>query len=167
MNLIQRFTKKPVTIEAIQFAADPNTISNIHGFLGAEKSVLEKTPGSFDPVLKIDTLEGTMTAQVGDWIIKGVKGEFYPCKPDIFEATYDRAKSDAPNTYQTRLLTETQETADRLNKLNAFMGSDAFPKLYRAEKDLLYSQQRAMSEYVQILGKRLEFAGTEFCHAAD
>ena len=37
----------------------------------------------------INTLEGRMTAQVGDWIIKGVAGEFYPCKPDIFEATYE------------------------------------------------------------------------------
>lgn len=64
-----------------------------------------------------------------------------------------------------RLLTETQETAGRLNKLNAFMASDAFPKLPREDKDLLYSQQRVMSEYVQILGKRLERAGQQFEHA--
>lgn len=42
-----------------------------------------------DGVLAIDTLEGTMRVDVGDWIILGVKGEFYPCKPDIFEATYE------------------------------------------------------------------------------
>ena len=65
-----------------------------------------------------------------------------------------------------RLLTETQETADRLNKLNAFMGGDGFHKLPREDKDLLYSQQRAMSEYVQILGKRLERAETTFVHSA-
>ena len=63
---------------------------------------------------------------------------------------------------KTRLLAETQETAARLNKLNAFMASDAFPKLPRVDKDLLYQQQRVMSEYVQILGKRLERAGQEF-----
>jgi hypothetical protein len=67
--------------------------------------------------------------------------------------------------FKSRLLAETQETAGRLNKLNAFMGSDAFPKLPRADKDLLYSQQRVMSEYVQILGKRLEMCGQEFEHA--
>ena len=39
----------------------------------------------------IPTLEGTMRAEIGDWIIRGVKGEFYPCKPDIFEATYEPA----------------------------------------------------------------------------
>jgi hypothetical protein len=47
--------------------------------------------GYFDRVyfLEIHTLEGDMRADVGDWIVRGVKGEFYPCKPDIFEATYD------------------------------------------------------------------------------
>lgn len=90
MNLIASYTKKPVTIEAIQFADDPNTISNIHGFMGAEETRISYEDPT-NPVLKIDTLEGTMTAQVGDWIIKGVKAEFYPCKPDIFEATYGKA----------------------------------------------------------------------------
>lgn len=66
---------------------------------------------------------------------------------------------------RARLLAETQETAARLNKLNAFMATDAFPKLPREDKDLLYSQQRVMSEYVQILGKRLERAGQQFEHA--
>lgn len=65
---------------------------------------------------------------------------------------------------KARLLTETQETAARLNKLNAFMADPAFPKLERIDKDLLYSQQRVMSEYVQILGKRLERAGEQFKH---
>jgi len=44
--------------------------------------------------LKIFTLEGSLTASVGDWIIKGVKGEFYPCKPDIFEATYEEVSDE-------------------------------------------------------------------------
>jgi hypothetical protein len=66
---------------------------------------------------------------------------------------------------RARLLAETQETAGRLNKLNAYMATDAFPKLPREDKDLLYSQQRVMSKYVQILGKRLERAGSLFVHA--
>lgn len=44
--------------------------------------------------VKIETLEGTMTAEPGDWIITGVKGEIYPCKPDIFEATYELVSED-------------------------------------------------------------------------
>lgn len=65
---------------------------------------------------------------------------------------------------RARLLEETQEVAGRLNKLNAFMATDAFPKLPREDKDLLYSQQRVMSRYVQILGKRIERAGQQFKH---
>lgn len=56
-----KYRKKPVVIEAYQT----------------------------DKVLKIDTLEGVMTASVGDWIITGINGEQYPCKPDIFEKTYE------------------------------------------------------------------------------
>ena len=44
-----------------------------------------------EPVFKIETLEGVMTASEGDYIIRGIQGEFYPCKPDIFEATYEKA----------------------------------------------------------------------------
>jgi len=58
-----------------------------------------------------------------------------------------------------RLLAETRETAERLNKLNSFMATDAFLKLPREDKDLLYSQQRVMSEYVQILGARIRLSG--------
>lgn len=77
-----KFRKKPVVIDAIRFT----------GF--DDMDVLEY----FCPVAKscaggllITTLEGAMTASIGDWIIKGVKGEFYPCKPDIFQATYEPA----------------------------------------------------------------------------
>ena len=63
---------------------------------------------------------------------------------------------------KARLLIETQEIAKRLNLLNTFMSTDNFPKLPREDKDLLYSQQRVMSKYVQILGKRLERAGAQF-----
>lgn len=65
---------------------------------------------------------------------------------------------------KNRLLAETRETAERLNKLNAFMATDGFPKLPREDKDLLYSQSRAMSRYVQILGQRIERAGFQFEH---
>ena len=66
--------------------------------------------------------------------------------------------------YQERLLEETRELAIKLNKLNIFIAGDLFPKLSRAKKDLLYEQQRVMSSYVQILGKRLELEGIQFTH---
>jgi hypothetical protein len=90
MKLISKFTKKPVTIEAIQFADDADTISNISAFINAEEPLAVGWDNAGKAYLKIQTLEGVMTATEGDWIIKGVQGEFYPCKPDIFEKTYSR-----------------------------------------------------------------------------
>lgn len=81
------FRKKPVVIEAVQFTGS-NCIEIIK-FIGGPWENLE-LHNTDTPV--IHTLEGEMTASAGDWVIKGVKGEFYPCKPDIFEATYDRVE---------------------------------------------------------------------------
>jgi hypothetical protein len=87
------FRKKPVVIEAVQFTGkNGRQIQEWSSEAVIESPVLE--PVGANPTgeyLQIKTLEGTMTAIVGDWIIRGVKGEFYPCKPDIFEATYEPA----------------------------------------------------------------------------
>lgn len=95
-----RYRKKPVVIEAMRFSG-PNyqAVLNWMGSKWPEHQHPEiagcygNGPGD-DFVANgmwIKTLERDMTALVGDWIIRGVKGEFYPCKPDIFEATYDPA----------------------------------------------------------------------------
>ena len=78
--MANKFRKKPVVIEAIQFSEE--TRDQIQYW---SRNEVKPIGG----VMKIETLEGTMTADIGDWIIRGVKGEFYPCKPDIFEATYE------------------------------------------------------------------------------
>ena len=77
-----KFRKKPVIIEAIQWTGD--NFEEIGEFMAGVHWAMA---GDRDPV--IPTLEGDMKVSVNDWIIKGVKGEFYPCKPDIFEATYE------------------------------------------------------------------------------
>ena len=88
-----RFRKKPVVIETMRFTGKNGmAIEKWSENKVRESPVLE--PWNKNPTgeyLQIHTLEGWMTAIVGDWIIKGVKGEFYPCKPDIFEATYEPA----------------------------------------------------------------------------
>ena len=94
MSAIKRYRKKPVVIEAVRFSPNGRyPLSDVMAFtfeLGANREVVFEN-GS--PVaLNIKTLEGTMRAEPGDWIIKGVKGEFYPCKPDIFAATYEEAE---------------------------------------------------------------------------
>ena len=89
--MIQKFKKKPVEIEAIQYTGKNDfEISKWSNDLVYPSPVLE--PAENNPsgsYLQIKTLEGVMTAIVGDWIIKGVKGEFYPCKNDIFLMSYD------------------------------------------------------------------------------
>jgi hypothetical protein len=81
------YRKRPVVIEAVQFNGANAT--EIGKFVGAGMSHNEDFSTRKVSNLHITTLEGTMKADVGDWIIKGVKGEFYPCKPDIFDATYE------------------------------------------------------------------------------
>lgn len=95
-----RYRKKPVAIEAWRFLS-PNQfeaeapewlrgqrILNVSLAMLKDGHVIVATEKG-SPVLFIGTLEGIMGAQPGDWIIRGVKGELYPCKPDIFEATYE------------------------------------------------------------------------------
>lgn len=81
-----RYRKKPVVIEAWQW--DGVATSNERPEWLRDHRV---TPDHNEQILKIATLEGVMIANRGDWIIRGVKGELYPCKPDIFAATYERA----------------------------------------------------------------------------
>lgn len=78
------FQKKPVVIEAEQLTFDNK--DRVFNFVTCTRVADWDADGN--PVLKIQTLEGEMTATLGDWVIKGVKGEFYPCKPDIFDATH-------------------------------------------------------------------------------
>ena len=81
------YKNKLSTVEAIQFIDNAERLTEISDFVGEGLSIDYSQPDN--PTLKIQTLEGVMTASVGDFIIKGVKGEFYPCKPDIFEQTYE------------------------------------------------------------------------------
>jgi hypothetical protein len=88
-----KYRKKPVVIDAIRWSG--TNLKEVIDFTGLHPSAAQWTWDEYAEVvrtkgLKIFTLEGHHMATVGDYIIKGVKGEFYPCKPDIFVATYDR-----------------------------------------------------------------------------
>lgn len=106
MNEPMRYRKKPVVVEAVRFtgtsrcgadivrwAVENGADAEFHPFLAdhfkGDPKVYVAHP---DPYMRIVTLEGTMVASVGDYVIRGVKGEFYPCKPDIFEQTYEVAE---------------------------------------------------------------------------
>ena len=89
-----KYRKKPVVIEAMQITEkSEHEVNQWAGDAVYSSPVLEPSEGNEKGVYwQINTLEGVMTAIPGDWIIKGVKGEFYPCKPDIFEATYEKVE---------------------------------------------------------------------------
>ena len=81
--MVKKYQKKPVVIEAVQYTGDMKSLNEVVAF--CEGNCISH-PWTTD--ISIQTLEGIMTASVDDFIIKGVKGEFYPCKPDIFRETY-------------------------------------------------------------------------------
>ena len=89
--MVKRFQKKPVEIEAVQLEDSADAAQDVARWCGGVWG-LDTNEVHF---IKIETLEGTMEARPGDWVIRGVQGEFYPCKPDIFDATYDAVEDPA------------------------------------------------------------------------
>lgn len=87
--MIKKYRKKPIEIDAIQYTG--NNVSEIEIFVGTNL-LYYNTQEENNYQLGIPTLEGIMKASIGDYIIRGAKGEFYPCKPDIFKITYDEVQ---------------------------------------------------------------------------
>ncbi|WP_339002900.1 hypothetical protein LDK17_08795 [Fusobacterium polymorphum] len=97
--MIKKYVKKPVQIEATQLKED--NIIEVFDFLDGANYKENKSSEELEDFsqrmlkqgyIEIVTLEGMMKASFGDYIIKGIKGEFYPCKPDIFIATYEEVR---------------------------------------------------------------------------
>ncbi|MBO7413977.1 MAG: hypothetical protein J6U20_10020 [Fibrobacter sp.] len=178
-------TKKPVTIECFKYDGD---LKNSNGeYYVPEWAVEAEKNGiiffKYQGEMYIKTLEGDHHASVGDYIIRGVNGELYPCKPDIFEKTYDiaenvkqvecvpdknknLAKEDEalcqhPNLRIRKnsdvvieLAIERKETSVLLAKLNTAI--DADPETVSAHhKELWRKQAKAMQDYVDVLGERI------------
>lgn len=91
MNVGKKFCKKPIVIDAWQWCG--GNYADVDGpewlFEGFRSKDIEIRSSWGSNSMFIRTLEGEMLANPGDWIIRGVKGELYPCKPDIFEITYE------------------------------------------------------------------------------
>jgi len=88
---MSKFVKRPVVIEAFRWTGDQDQTEDPLWIIKAIKA------GNVlfgDGIMKILTLEGIMTVNRGDYVIKGIKGEIYPCKPDIFELTYEPVESE-------------------------------------------------------------------------
>jgi hypothetical protein len=80
-----KYKARPVIIEAVQWTGENH--NEISEFLGRE---MEESHDCYGVTFTIGTIEGTLIARVGDYIIKGTKGEYYPCKPDIFKEKYEQ-----------------------------------------------------------------------------
>jgi len=86
-----KFKKKPVVVEAEQFLPNDEAIEKVMALAsrGSRQVSVTRLPGGHC-TMQITTLEGVMEASIGDWIIRGIQGEVYPCKPDIFNESYER-----------------------------------------------------------------------------
>lgn len=113
--------------------------------------------------INIPTLEGTMKANKDDMIIQGVNGEFYPCKQDIFEKTYELFKQEEQqkktDDFKSRLIEEQKQLEEKLNKLNDFNQSDKVNDIDPVQKDLLLVQAGAMYAYNEVLKVRIAQLG--------
>lgn len=90
--MIKQYRKKPVIIEAMISHGSPLSDRNIINWIAENGTLcqldLDEQTGD-TTCIHINTLEGSMKVSVGDYVIKGIQGEFYPCKPEIFKATYE------------------------------------------------------------------------------
>ena len=164
---MQKFVKKPVVIEAIQY--DGANITEIETFVGGKLPTVMNS--NKDAQLVVSTLEGDMKISKKDYVIKGVNGEFYPCKPDIFEKTYDVVEiverpqtfgekavgitfnpSGADEVYEAKLLAAKQ--IDLLEKAHIKLTNDSantswVRNVLRTQAfNLLVSAQMALVKYI-------------------
>lgn len=137
--MIKTFVKKPVEVQAVQWTGE--NIKELSDFMderhpdGTINRRFIAYGDSYNPDLVIFTLEGNHHATVGDWIIRGISGEFYPCKPDIFEKTYEEE-----NEYVKRFIVFTN---DDLNKIK----SDEVVTLEMDSKTFYCVSENWMKEY--------------------
>jgi hypothetical protein len=89
---MSKYKKKPVVVEAIEWTG--TNLGSVWLFMGEPPTGITVVPDQKDLLLKMPTLEDIMTARPGDFIIRGIKGEFYPCKPEIFRESYDMVNDD-------------------------------------------------------------------------
>jgi len=150
---MSKFRKKPVVIEAFRYTGDLYTNGEFNcpnWAIEAYKNKTFVTHGQGD--LYIKTLEGEMLVIVGDYVIQGVNGELYPCKPDIFKKTYDSTET----TVLERMEKELKEVRIKVGVLGVFTGKPEFSKLSNAQQKLMIEQLGYMEKYHNILCERID-----------
>lgn len=147
---VQQYTKKPVTIEAVQWDGTANGAGPIIDWILAGGGTarfheVNETANREHAEIAIDTLEGVITASPGDWIIRGVQGEFYPCKPEIFEQTYSAAAdAEAPTDFAAL-----QRRVGAINEANGWKTGTRLREV--VESGETYDMQRLTDHLVAVL----------------
>lgn len=155
--MIRQYRKKPVAISAIQYK--PSNIRATFAFCKPDLSsdALDGVSAMRAPLF-IETLEGTMEAKYGDYIIQGVAGEFYPCKPDIFNQSYQLVTPDSEETYLTRMIVEYAELDTKYQKLSAALAGPRSEQIDKQSWQMMEEQHQSMSAYRQTLAARIDYA---------
>lgn len=113
-----KYRKKPVVVEAFQYDGDfKNSKGQWYIPQWATDAHMNGILYFNGHVLKVKTLEGDMTASVGDYIIQGVNGEIYPCKPDIFEKTYESAEKGCVGNLHLKADLDTSQVNEAIQKV--------------------------------------------------
>jgi hypothetical protein len=131
---MKKYVKKPVVIEAIIWNGNKDQVID---FCGLKAEFMKSEKDSKLEVLYLNTLEGSMLANIGDYLIKGVKGEFYPCKPDIFALSYDEVASEITPVATPKTLKNTDSNGAKKNvKDIEFWGNgDTFKLISKASSE--------------------------------
>jgi hypothetical protein len=164
MNL--QYRKKPVVVEAFQMT--PEQRKDKWGWPEWLHQAWNKQPSEVgsvfwtgmglpgDNTIFVNTVEGVMSVAVDDYIIRGVAGELYACKPEIFEQTYEPASQESKaEDFRQRLDAERVELADRFHRLTEFINGVGYHRLPVDQRELLCMQRDAMNLYLTILDRRI------------
>lgn len=160
------YRKKPVVIEAFEFT------QRIHDDVWYNEDGSEDTPDWFyeamnvanlvtmkDSVTHLTTDSGVHAVQIGDWVIKGVEGELYPCSASVFAATYEAVVPEPTSSlppHQQRVVVERAELYDKFDKLATFTHGDLFLTINADEQARLNEQLAIMKNYLNILDARIK-----------
>ena len=116
---MMRYQKKPIVIEAFRWTGGPDQTEDpawiVDALIHCKARVMDG--GTDNAIMILSTLNGNVTVHSGEWIVKGVKGELYPCRPDIFEATYKPVNESAECTDEQLLTDQTGMTVDERNNM--------------------------------------------------
>ena len=148
------YRKKPVEIEAWEFTREALKSDDSWVRLYVDELHLISQYAGEVLYIEIDTLEGTMRANLGDFIIKGVQGEFYPCKPDIFEQTYEKGEQE--KLYTVEIEGVSSSRLFKNTRTNEYLFSSGY---HRGKKLVFWYTDKLTEQDIKKVDERLwEFA---------